>query len=295
VNASSLLQGWTLDSAVLITIAIGTALWLRGRAVLEGLAAAGEVGWTDRWWYVPSFVSALAVMIAASCSPIDAYSAQLFWVHMIQHLLLLMLVAPLLAAAAPWLPLWYGLPSTLRRGIERTLGSSRRGRPRPGRWWAVVFLLLFIVGTWIWHLPNLYDLALSNDVVHDYGEHNTFLLVGVLFWLQIIPSAPFRPLLGTIGRGAFMLVAIAQNVVLSVVLAFAGRPLYTPYVDIAHRPGGLTALMDQQLGAAIMWSVGDLPFVIALVALVMTVLNGEFAEVQAEEPTPTTPVASRTV
>jgi cytochrome c oxidase assembly factor CtaG len=228
-------------------------------------------------------------MIVASCSPIDVYSAQLFWVHMVQHLLLLMLVAPLLVSAAPWLPLWYGLPAGLRRRIEGPAGNWTSFVAH--RWWAAVFLLVFIIGTWIWHAPRLYDLALNNDTVHDYGEHNTFLLAGILFWLQIIPSAPFRPLLGTLGRGAFLLIAIVQNVVLSMVLAFAGRPLYAPYVELSHRPGGLTALVDQQLGAAIMWSIGDLPFVIALIALVVNLLNDELSEDPVEEPRSPTAIA----
>lgn len=290
MTPAELLRDWSWDWAVLLTIAVGGALWLRGRAVLMR-APTGRSEWSDHWWYVPSFVSAIGVMILAACSPIDALSGELFWVHMVQHLLLLMLVAPLLVAAAPWIPLWYGLPSALRQRVEPVFRSPAAAEGAP-RLWAPLFLLLFIAGTWIWHLPRLYDLALSNDIIHDYGEHNTFLLVGILFWLQVIPSPPFGPLLGMIGRGAFLAVAIIQNVVLSMVLAFAGTPLYSPYVEIAHRPGGISALMDQQLGASIMWSVGDLPFVIALIALMMTWLGAQLGE---EDETSASAVASRLV
>jgi cytochrome c oxidase assembly factor CtaG len=284
MTATDLVHDWSWDWAVLLTIAVGLVLWLRGRAVLTQ-APPDPASWSDRWWYVPSFVSAIAVIIVAACSPIDDLSGRLFWVHMVQHLLLLMLVAPLLVAAAPWLPLWYGFPSALRRRAEPILQSLRGTAERVPRLWAVLFLVLFIAGMWLWHLPWLYDLALRNDTVHDYGEHNTFLLVGLLFWLQVIPSVPFRPLLGMAGRAVFLIVAIMQNVALSMVLAFAGKPLYLPYVQIQHRPGGISALMDQQLGASIMWSIGDLPFVIALIALMMTWLGAQISE-DDESPAP---------
>jgi cytochrome c oxidase assembly factor CtaG len=291
MTPADLLRDWSWDWAILLTIAVGSGLWLRGRAVLKR-APTNTVEWGDRWWYVPAFLSADAVMVLAACSPIDELSAKLFWVHMVQHLLLLMLVAPLLVAAAPWLPLWYGLPAALRGRADPALRSLAAAGDRVPRLWALLFLLLFIAGTWIWHLPRLYDLALSNDIIHDYGEHNTFLLVGLLFWLQVIPSPPFGPLLGMIGRGMFLVVAIIQNVALSMVLAFAGRPLYSPYVEIGHRPGGISALMDQQLGAAIMWSVGDLPFVIALIALLMTWLGAQISE---DDETAAPAIASRPV
>jgi cytochrome c oxidase assembly factor CtaG len=262
---------WTAEPVLLGVMALGTVMWLVGRRrLLAHPETAGAFGWHEQWWYVPAYAGAAVSMAAAAFSPIDEYSVQLFWVHMVQHLILLMLVAPLLVAAAPWLPLWMSLPTSLRNAIERrvsmplSFGIARRVLT------ASLFLILFVVGTWIWHWPALYDLALRNDIVHDYGEHNIFLLAGMLFWLQLIPSAPFSPLLPVTGRLLFLAFAVIQNVVLSVVIGFAGHALYEPYAGLVHRPGGLSALADQQLGAAIMWSVGDLPFVIALIALIMT-------------------------
>lgn len=288
---SILFQGWTSDPAVLGTIGFALILWVRGVRFLK--AGAVATGWQDRWWFAPSFVAALAVMIVAACSPIDGFAAELFWVHMIQHLLLLMLVAPLLVAAAPWLPLWYGLPAALRRRLA-AVPASRPAPFRSAPWWgALGFLVLFIAGTWVWHLPVLYDLALKNDIIHDYGEHNTFLLAGILFWLQVIPSTPFRPLLGVVGRILFLLVAVIQNVALSVYLSFAPVPLYAPYTALSSRPGGLTALGDQQLGGAIMWTVGDLPFVIALIGIVMAWLGAQMAEAGPDDERPPVPVGSQ--
>ncbi len=136
--------------------------------------------------------------------------------------------------------------------------------------------MLFIAGSWLWHLPALYDLALRNDLVHDYLEHNTFLLIGIIFWLQVIPSAPLRPLLPYLARIAYLLAAVIQNVALSLYLGFSPKALYTPYALLASRPGGISALTDQKIGAAIMWAVGDLPFVVAIIGIIQVWLWSEF-------------------
>ena len=120
---------------------------------------------------------------------------------------------------------------------------------------------------WAWHWPALYDLALTNATIHDWCEHLTFLAVSFLYWTQVIPSPPLRLRLGYLGRMVYLGVAIAQNVVLAVLLGFAPAPLYAPYAHLVSVPGGLSALADQRLGAGIMWTVGDFPFVGALCIL----------------------------
>ena len=128
----------------------------------------------------------------------------------------------------------------------------------------VVSCTLLIAGIWVWHWPPLYDLALTNGAIHDWCEHLTFLAVSVLFWSQVIPSPSLRPRLGYLGRAGYLGIAIAQNVVLAALLGLAPVVLYAPYAHLAAASGGsFTALQDQQLGAGIMWTFGDLPFGIA--------------------------------
>jgi cytochrome c oxidase assembly factor CtaG len=203
---------------------------------------------------------------------VDFFSSRLFWVHMVQHLFLLVVIAPLLVGSAPLRPMWYGLPERARRLLGR-LARSKAARPfysigRGLRHPAVASLLL-MAGMWIWHWPTLYDLALTNEIIHDWCEHLTFIAVSVLFWTQVIPSPPLAPRVGYLGRLACLGFAIVQNVVLAVLLAFSARPLYAPYAHIVAAPGGFTALADQQLGAGIMWTFGDVPFLIAVGALIL--------------------------
>jgi putative membrane protein len=282
--AADLVQHWSVDPVLLGVLAAALALYLNG---IRRRGAGGDGSTASGWGQRAAFLSSVAAFLVAACSPLDYYSAYLFWAHMIQHLFLLVLVPALLVLGAPWLPIWNGLPSAVR---QRLKGPATAGLARPfrhryvGPACALASFLLFIAGMWLWHWPPLYDLALNNEIIHDYGEHNTFLLVGTLFWLQVIPSPPFRPALGYVGRGLYMLAAIAQNVVLSMIIGFAPTPLYAPYADLASRPGGISALVDQQAGAAIMWSVGDLPYALTLMILIQVWLYRQLQEPVDDEP-----------
>jgi len=229
----------------------------------------------DSWlWRGIYFLIAIFIALVGDSAPVDILSGRFFWVHMIQHLLLLVVMAPLLVAAAPLLPLWLGLPDWARTGAMNC-APMKVGRVfyqighRVGQWvrQPAVSCVLLIAGIWIWHWPTLYDLALTNEAIHDWCEHLTFLAVSILFWTQVIPSPLLRPRLGYIGQMVCVGVAIAQNVVLAVLLGFAQVSLYAPYAHLAAVSGGFSALQDQQLGAGIMWTFGDLPFGIALAAL----------------------------
>jgi len=279
---NSLLNGWSADPVLLGATALVGFLFARGRSRLlaEPQMASQLPGlWTDAWWRSLALAVALLALALAACSPVDAYAGTLLWVHMIQHLLVLMFVCPLLVAAAPWVPVFHGLPVALRNWlVSLPVGSLRPGviHLKGLLWRPFICFALYVVGVWVWHWPTLYDRALQNETLHNYGEHNTFLLVGILFWLQVIPSAPFRPVMQYLHRSMFLVAAIVQNVALSVILGFAGGSLFAPYAHLAHRPGGLSAHADQQIGAAIMWSLGDLPFVIAIAWLVQLWLRPQF-------------------
>ncbi len=273
-------NGWPFPSGVLLGCLVAEFLYFRGWRVLvkeaqakedarlsSGFTASddgkpGRNGWLLRGIF---FISAVAVFLLAASAPIDILSSRLFWVHMVQHLLLLIIMAPLLVASAPLLPLWLGLPQRVRSIIKAAIKpQARRAFYHIGRWLRrpAVSCGLLIIGTWIWHWPPLYDLALTNDLIHDWCEHLVFQCVSILFWAQLIPSYPLRPRLSDLGRLGLLGIAIAQNVVLAAVIGFAPVPLYVPYIHVTVA-GTLSTLQDQQFGAGIMWTFGDLPFGIA--------------------------------
>jgi putative membrane protein len=223
-----------------------------------------------RRWRAASFAAAMAVAVVALVGLDDAADRG-FWPHMIQHVLLLTAAAPLLVLAEPWSMLWRPLPLGMRRatagwvagdGGGRHLRAAVRplGRPRPA-------LVVAIVSLFVWHLPAAYDLALRSQPVHDL-EHLTMLAAAILFWEQVIDTAPLRPSLDPIGRVFYVSAMAVAGWALAAVLAYWPAPLYAHYAGIADRPGGVSALADQQLAAGVMWGPGSLAYSLAVFWLI---------------------------
>jgi cytochrome c oxidase assembly factor CtaG len=216
-------------------------------------------------WRAVSFYSGLVVILVALASPIDSLAEKLFWVHMVQHVLLLTVAAPLIVLGAPWMSIWRPLPLGARRALARRATRSA--------WWAPLRALGRLLGrplpAWIafnvnlvlWHVPAAYDLAVRDRAVHDL-EHMTFLLFGVLLWAQVLPSAPLRVRLSRFARVAYIVAASVVSWVIALVLTFATSPLYPLYAHLAHRPGGISALTDQQLAGGVMLVPGSLAMTI---------------------------------
>ena len=212
-------------------------------------------------WRAASFYAALAVTLVALQGPIDNQAPKLLWVHMLQHVLLMGIAAPLIVLGAPWMSLWRPLPLGLRRDLAKTVVRSSACAPlraavRPlGRpLWAWI---AFNVDLLAWHIPAVYDLTLRNQALHVL-EHVTFLVLGVLVWAQMIDSPPLRSRLGTSQRVYYCVSAMVPGWVLSLVLAFATQPLYSAYANLISRPGGISALVDQQLAGGVMLGLGSL-------------------------------------
>jgi cytochrome c oxidase assembly factor CtaG len=109
----------------------------------------------------------------------------------------------------------------------------------------------------LWHIPAVYDLTLSHIAVHAL-EHTTFLVFGVLLWAQVIESPPLRARLRLDQRVYYIVLASVPGWIISLFLAFAPSALYPGYAQLAFRPGGISALTDQQIAAGIMLVPGSL-------------------------------------
>jgi len=212
------------------------------------------------------FYTALAVVLVALDSPLDDLADKLFWAHMLQHVLLLTAAAPLIVLGAPWLAFWRPLPLGFRRGAAHAFATGvlspvRRAAVfigRPASAW-----LLFNADIALWHVPSLYDLTLRNAGVH-YLEHVSFIVLGVLFWVHVFDSPPLRVRLNYTWQLVYVISAATASWLLAVVLAIATHPLYGAYAALRHRPGGISALADQQLAAGVMLGPGSIAFAIAV-------------------------------
>jgi putative membrane protein len=210
-----------------------------------------------------AFAAGLATIVVALESPMDSYADQLFWVHMLQHVLLLTVAPPLILLGRPWPRMWRALPAPSRRTLARTLARSRwtapiRGLVRPWPAW-----LLFNVTFVAWHIPGAYDLTLRSNTVHD-AEHAMFFFTGLLFWARVIDPGPLRPRLSWPARIAYVVGAMIVGWVLAITLVLVQHPLYSPNELLAHRPGGISALTDQQFAAGVMWVPGSISYTITM-------------------------------
>ncbi|HEX7525395.1 MAG TPA: cytochrome c oxidase assembly protein [Gaiellaceae bacterium] len=214
-----------------------------------------------------SFYCGLVTLALAVASPIDAYSDRLFWAHMTQHVLLTMVAPPLLLLGRPWPRMLKPFAASVRRPVARavlvgpTLGPTRTA----GRWVArpLPAFVAFSAVLLGWHVPALYDLTLRDGLVHDV-EHLLFSATSLLLWVHLVPGATPRPQLSDGQRVAYGTGALLVSWVLAVVLGFASSPVYSAYASLASRPGGLSALADQQIAAGIMWVPASVPFLIAI-------------------------------
>jgi putative membrane protein len=264
---SYITENWSFDPFVIV-VAFVVALHELGLRNLKRRSRAERA--RGRRINSLLFYAGLGVLLLAVVSPIDYWADYYFFAHMIEHILIMFFAPILIVAGAPWLPLVHGFPVRVRRRVMRAvlLGSwagplRALGRFVTAGWVAVV---LFNVTMVIWHLPALFDLAETNQDVHIWLMHASFFVTGILFWLQIIPSHPVKPKLGTGSQIAAILATNAVMIFLAMALSiFTDHSVYPVY---DHLPGiTMSPFASQQIGAAILWVCGDFWAFPALVVL----------------------------
>jgi putative membrane protein len=212
-------------------------------------------------WRVAAFVTGTLVLTVAVSSPVEHQADELFWAHMVQHLVLAFVAAPLLVVGRPVLVagLVFGRRlHAVSRPLRRLGVRLRSLRP------VAAALVLVHVAPWVfWHVPAAYELALRSTPVH-LLEHVTMLASGAaLAWLAV-GHRSLAPAAAGIVLGMTVMGVVAAT------LSFAGDPLYAGHVA-ADR--GLTVLEDQQVGGALMWFPGSLPYLAAAAVIVLARLG----------------------
>ncbi|NUO37200.1 MAG: cytochrome c oxidase assembly protein [Gemmatimonadaceae bacterium] len=259
-------RAWSAAPGVLLGCLVAVALYARGVRVIRRRAGTRLVS----PWRVRSFAAAIAALLIALVSPLDALAGSLFSAHMVQHLLLMMVAAPLLVLGDPMTAMLWALPPRGRRGVglwwrrRRTLRAVWRAIASPGGAW-----ILHVVALWIWHVPALYDRAVADGAVHVL-EHLAFLGTALLFWW-----VPFKAHGRRVGGGTaliYLFGAVLQGTILGALLALARLPLYTAHFGTT-RAWGLTPLEDQQLAGLLMWVPAGFVYLAALVPLALRVLR----------------------
>lgn len=263
---------WNGDPVILLNLSVILWLYCRGWTVLRGRRVRRSL---VSPWRSAAFAGGMLALAFALVSPLDPLSAQLGWAHMVQHMILMTVAAPLLMAGSAALVCVCGLSPTARRGLAR-LRQIAGKQARRWLWSALVVWSLYGVVMWIWHVPVLYEAALGNELVHDL-QHLTFFIVACLFWRVLLDPTGRRTLQAGLAV-LYLFTTTLHATVLGVFMTIAPSPWYPSY-QASTQWWGLTALEDQQLAGLIMWMPAC-----AAYALVAIALFAKALEDRADEP-----------
>lgn len=196
-------------------------------------------------WRIAAFAGGLATVWIAAVSPLGHLDHHLLTAHMAQHLLLMLVAAPLILFAAR---------SILAR-------------------WQPQLTLCWLAGTvtvLAWHVPAIFELALQSHLWHKF-EHASFFLAGILFWWPVLQPAPYQRWAVPV----YLFLATLPCDALSAFLAFCGHVVYRPYMSIHDGLFDLSPLDDQALAGALMWVTVTFAYLIPALLLMGRMLSSE--------------------
>ncbi|HEY7930915.1 MAG TPA: cytochrome c oxidase assembly protein [Acidimicrobiales bacterium] len=210
-----------------------------------------------RSWF---FYAGLGLLLVTIVSPLDYWASSYLYVHMINHVIAAFFVPLLIVYGAPWIPLMFTLPVKARRRFGKFLyldakTSGLRAVVRVVR--SPLFAVVsFNSAMLFWHVPWAFELSEHNGFVHVWLMHLSFLVTGVLFWLQLVPSHPIKPARDTGWKIGAILVTNALMTFLAMSMSFFTSTSW--YATYDHVPGvSMSPFAGQQIAAAILWVCGD--------------------------------------
>lgn len=260
------LSDWQFDPALMMNVALIGWLYTRGLARLwKSSQTRVSFGRTN----LLAFVAGLFVLIGCLVSPLDPLSSQLASAHMVQHMTIMTVAAPLVALGAPGLLLGLGLPPIGRAVFRRARRSFRSliGSPDKslvGCW------IIYALAMWTWHYPLFYESALRSPFIHDL-QHISFFLAALLFWQPIVDPF-FRPKQNQGSAVFYLFTTTLHATILGVFMTVAPTAWYPHYEGITVL-WNLSALEDQQLAGLIMWMPACAAYALCSIWIFSNALN----------------------
>ncbi len=268
-DPAMVLTGWSFDIEVWLPVLLAAWGYLVLVRSVDRAHPTNPVPRRRVWCWM----AGLGVLLVATQSVIGRYDTTLFTFHMVQHLLLTMVAAPLLLLGAPiTLVLRAASPEVRGRWILPLLHSrlvAVLGNP-------IVAWTQFAVVMWASHFTSLFDAALEDPIVH-LLEHMIYLGSALLFWWPVVGVDPAPRRLSHPMRIGYLLVGMPFSSFLGLAIFSATGVLYQHYATL-QRDWGQTPLVDQQWAGGIMWAGGDLVFFLAMVLAIGAWLRAEEAE-----------------
>ena len=222
-----------------------------------------------------SFIAGAAVLFVALGPPLDDWSDHyLLLAHMVQHLLLIMLAAPLLL---------YGTPASVLEPLTRNRVTNTLG------YWLTRPVIAYTVANAVfvlWHVPVFYEMALRSQPVHVF-EHATMLGTALLAWWPTLGPLPQWPRLALPLHSLYYFAMTLPGTAVGAFITFADPGLYAPY-DTARRIFGIDLATDQQAAGLLMWvALGTIYLLLITVSFFRWVSREEAADREAAAQTAT--------
>jgi len=259
------MQSWSLPLAITVTLVVAALVYLRGWLSLRNAFPNLIPGWR-----LAAFMTGLFSVWAAVASPLATLDHQSLTIHMMKHLLLMTVAAPLILAGTPAFPLVCGLPRLFIKS-HPPLASL------PARWLERCLMhpvLYWLAGTAAvigWHLPVAFQLGMRSHWVHNL-EDMCFLLAGLLFWWPIVQSSPSAPRSPRWSMALYLFLATLPCDILSAFLVFCNRLVYPIYLSTPQL-FSLSPLADQECAGALMWIWVTFAYLIPAVVITVQILS----------------------
>jgi len=271
-ETQALLQSWSPPLGITIALAIAAAIYIRGWLNLR--AAFPKLVPT---WQLAAFFGGLLATWVALGSPLGMLHHAVLSAHMVQHLLLMTVGAPLLLLGAPVLPFLDGLPPIivnklvspiLRRQSIRRLGHVL-SHP-------VTCLVAPSVALIAWHLPPAFEFAMHSGWGHALQDAS-FFITGILLWWPVVQPWPSVPKCPRWFIPAYLFHATLPCDALSAFFTFYDRVVYWCY-RTAPEFFGRSPLADQQFAGALMWVCVTFIYMAPAVVITIQILSPTHAK-----------------
>ncbi|HVX75537.1 MAG TPA: cytochrome c oxidase assembly protein [Bradyrhizobium sp.] len=256
-----LVKGWTSDPATLVPLIVATVWYLIGmiRARYDGKSRV-----------IPRkgplcFAAAMIVLVIALQSPIDTISEDLFSVHMVQHLLLMLAAPPLLVLSGCAIMYLRALPRSARKSVARFWSRSEINYLYDALMHPLLVWTLFCGAFVFWHSPGPYQWALDDERVH-IVEHLSFFLTSLAFWSIVLAPRGTRRRLQYGPTLLFVVSTAVLSGLPGALMIFSPRPLYPGHAEGVAK-WGLTLMEDQQIAGLIMWIPAGAAYILAVVVV----------------------------
>ncbi len=257
---AAVLTQWQFAPIVTALVALSVGLYLWG--VVRVARRHPARPWPA--WRTAAFLGGMLVLVVATQSGIGSYDDLLFYDHMIQHLMLLMVVPPLLIAGQPLTLLLHASRNPLHTWVKRVLRSPVASFLT----WPVFGAVAYALGVLAAHLSGLANYFERNQTAHN-AEHALFVIIGYLFFLPLLGREPIKWRLSYPIR--FFVLVLLMPVDTFTGLALSYGSASSPGVPSGPRPAWAPSpVNDLHLGGAVMWIGGDgIMFVLMMLVFLM--------------------------